>query len=80
MSQILRVSVVSVIFVVAPPISSFARSSHSSSFGDDFGKILPIAVVLVVGLVIPTEIEGQIIYRAPQAGRESVHQLRPCHS
>jgi hypothetical protein len=39
------------IFVVAPAISSFARSSHSSTSGDDFRKILAIAVVLVVGLV-----------------------------
>ena len=32
-------------------IASFARSSHTSSSTDDFGKILAIGVVLVVGLV-----------------------------
>jgi DNA-directed RNA polymerase subunit RPC12/RpoP len=45
-----RLPIIVVIFVVAPAISSFARSSHSSSSGDDFGKIL--AVVLAVGLII----------------------------
>jgi len=47
----LRIFVASVILVVAPAVSSFARSSHSSSSADIFGKILPIAVVLVVGLI-----------------------------
>ena len=50
MSKILRVSVLSVIFVVAPAISTFARSSHSSSSADDFGKFIVIGVVLLVGL------------------------------
>src|SRR6266516_1646495 len=50
MSKILRISVVSMILVVAPAISSFARSSHSSSSGDDFGKILGVGVVWLVGL------------------------------
>jgi len=40
-----------IIFVAAPAISSFARSSHSSSSGDDLGKILAIGVALVVALV-----------------------------
>ena len=45
-----RLPVIVVIFVVAPAISSFARSSHSSSSFDDFGKFLVIGVVLMVGL------------------------------
>jgi hypothetical protein len=34
-----------------PTVSSFARASHSSSAGD-FGKILPIGVVVLVGLIV----------------------------
>src|SRR5262249_3044151 len=45
-----RLPVIVVTFVVAPAISSFARSSHGSSSSDDFGKILVIGVVLMVGL------------------------------
>src|SRR5438046_9166093 len=41
-----------IIFVSAPAISSFARSSHhSSSSGGDFGKILALGAALLVGLV-----------------------------
>jgi ribosomal protein S27E len=50
MSKAIRICVLSVIFVVAPAISSFARSSHSSSAGGDFGTILVIGVVVLVGL------------------------------
>ena len=40
-----------IIFVATPAISSFARSSHSSSSADDFGKILALGAALLVGLV-----------------------------
>jgi hypothetical protein len=51
MSKILRIAVVSAIFVVAPAISAFARSSLGSSSAGDFGKFFVIGVVLLVGLV-----------------------------
>jgi hypothetical protein len=43
---------VTIIFVAAPAITAFARSSHSSSSTDNFGTFLTIGVVLVVGLVL----------------------------
>ncbi len=45
----LRIFVLTVLFVVAPAVTSFARSSYGSS-GGDFGKILIIGVVLLVRL------------------------------
>jgi hypothetical protein len=45
-----RLPVIVVIFVVTPAISSFARSSHSSSSLGDFGAILGIGVALLVGV------------------------------
>jgi transcription elongation factor Elf1 len=45
-----QLPVIVVTFVVAPAISSFARSSHSSSSANDFSTILVIGVVVMVGL------------------------------
>ena len=36
--------------LLCPAVSSFARASHSSST-DDFGKILPFGIVVLVGLI-----------------------------
>ena len=51
MSKILRICVVSIILAVTPAISSFARATHSSSSGDDLGKLYVIGFVLVVWLL-----------------------------
>src|SRR5438067_5822189 len=45
------VLILAAVLTVLPAISSFARSTHSTSSTDDFGKILAIGVVLVVGLI-----------------------------
>jgi hypothetical protein len=51
MSKIFLTAVASVVFIVGPANSSFARSSHVSSSADEFGKIFAIGVLLVGGLV-----------------------------
>jgi hypothetical protein len=39
-----------VALLLSPAVSSFARASHSSS-ANDFGKILPVGIVVLVGLI-----------------------------
>lgn len=48
-SKILRISVATAILLVVPAITSFGRTGHGSS-GDDFGPILVIGVVVLVGI------------------------------
>ena len=61
-----------IIFVSAPAISSFARSSHSSSSGDDFGKILALGAALLVGLVF---VAINATKKPKRVSQEKVNQL-----
>src|SRR5437588_2736613 len=65
-------TVLIIIFVAAPAINSFARSSHSSSSGDDFGKILALAAALLVGLVFAAINASK---KPKRVSQEKVNQL-----
>jgi hypothetical protein len=72
LGKFLRTSTASVILIVAPAISSFARSIHPASSTNDLNKILALGVALVVGLVFAAINAGR---KLKPLSKEKVAQL-----